>query len=331
MLFSATLDGDVAKLTRDHQNDPVHHEVGDETPDITAATHMFWTVDRHDRVGLTAEAIDAAWPTIIFCRTRHGADRLAKQLARTEIRAAAIHGGRSQNQRTRALADFMDGRVHALVATDVAARGIHVEGVASVVHYDPPEDHKAYVHRSGRTARAGRDGVVISLVQPEQKKDVRRLQRDIGIDEPVIAPDLDRVRELSPPAVATPAPMAPSSPPKAAPDEERRHDGRGRPGGNRRRNGSAGRGRNNGSSRRGGGGAGAARTGKGQGRPDGPKARTGQGNGQRRPDGPKARTGQGNGQRRPDGPKARTGQGNGQRRPDGNRNRRSNPQGRSTV
>ena len=331
MLFSATLDGDVAKLTRDHQNDPVHHEVGDETPDITAATHMFWTVDRHDRVGLTAEAIDAAWPTIIFCRTRHGADRLAKQLARTEIRAAAIHGGRSQNQRTRALADFMDGRVHALVATDVAARGIHVEGVASVVHYDPPEDHKAYVHRSGRTARAGRDGVVISLVQPEQKKDVRRLQRDIGIDEPVIAPDLDRVRELSPPAVATPAPMAPSSPPKAAPDEERRHDGRGRPGGNRRRNGSAGRGRNNGSSRRGGGGAGAARTGKGQGRPDDSKARTGQGNGQRRPDGPKARTGQGNGQRRPGGPKARTGQGNGQRRPGGNRNRRSNPQGRSTV
>jgi len=184
-----------------------------------------------------------------------------------------------------------------------------------VVHYDPPEDHKAYVHRSGRTARAGKNGVVISLVQPEQRKDIRRLQRDIGIDEPVIAPDLDRVRELSPPAVATPAPMAPSSPPRAAPDEERRHDGRGRPGGNRRRNGSAGRGRNNGSSRRGGSGTGAARTGNGQGRPDGPKARTGQGNGQGRPGGPKARNGQGNGQRRPG----------------GNRNRRSNPQGRSTV
>ena len=319
MLFSATLDGDVAKLTRDHQNDPVRHEVGDDTPDITAATHMFWTVDRHDRVGLTAEAIDAAWPAIIFCRTRHGADRLAKQLARTEIRAAAIHGGRSQNQRTRALADFMDGRVHALVATDVAARGIHVEGVASVVHYDPPEDHKAYVHRSGRTARAGRDGVVISLVQPEQKKDVRRLQRDIGIDEPVIAPDLDRVRELSPPAVAAPAPMAPSSPPRAAPDEERRHDGRGRPGGNRRRNGSAGRGRNNGSNRRGGSGPGAARTGKGQGRPGGSKARTGQGNGQGRSEGSKARNGQGKGQ------------GNGQGRPGGNRNRRSNRQGSAAT
>ena len=206
MLFSATLDNDVAKLTRDYQVDPVRHEIGEETPDITAATHLFWTVDRSDRVGLTAEAVGAAWPAIIFCRTRHGADRLAKQLARTDIRAAAIHGGRSQKQRTRALTDFTDGKVHALVATDVAARGIHVDGVASVLHYDPPEDHKAYVHRSGRTARAGRDGVVISLVQPDQKNGVRLLQRDVGIDEPVRTPDLDTVRELSPPRISAPAP-----------------------------------------------------------------------------------------------------------------------------
>ena len=148
----------------------------------------------------------AAWPAIIFCRTRHGADRLAKQLARSEIKAAAIHGGRSQSQRTRALADFTGGRVHALVATDVAARGIHVDGVASVVHYDPPEDHKAYVHRSGRTARAGQDGVVISLIQPDQKRDTRRLQRDVGLDEPVTSPDLATVRELTPPAVRQLAP-----------------------------------------------------------------------------------------------------------------------------
>ena len=164
LLFSATLDGDIAKLTRDYQSDPIRHEVGEETPDITAATHLFWTVDKTARVGLTAEAVTAAWPAIIFCRTRHGADRLAKQLSRSEVKTAAIHGGRSQSQRTRALADFSIGRVHALVATDVAARGIHVDGVASVVHYDPPEDHKAYIHRSGRTARAGEGGVVISLV-----------------------------------------------------------------------------------------------------------------------------------------------------------------------
>ncbi len=201
VLFSATLDGDIAKLTRDYQRDPVRHEVGEETPDITAATHLFWTVDKTARVDLTAEAVTAAWPAIIFCRTRHGADRLAKQLGRSEVKAAAIHGGRSQSQRTRALADFIAGRVHALVATDVAARGIHVDGVASVVHYDPPEDHKAYVHRSGRTARAGEDGVVISLIQPDQKKDTRRLQRDVGLDEPVTAPDLAVVRDLTPPAV----------------------------------------------------------------------------------------------------------------------------------
>ena len=220
VLFSATLDGDVAKLTRDHQVDPVRHEVGDETPDITAATHLFWQVDRTDRVALTAEVVGAAWPAIVFCRTRHGADRLAKQLGRGDVKAAAIHGARSQSQRTRALADFTDGRVHALVATDVAARGIHVDGVASVVHFDPPEDHKAYVHRSGRTARAGQDGVVISLVQPEQKKDSRRLQRDVGLDEPTTQPDLALVRDLTPPAVASPAPADDLR-------EERREDARG--------------------------------------------------------------------------------------------------------
>ena len=355
VLFSATLDGDVAKLTRDHQTNPVRHEVGEETPDITAATHLFWTVDRHERVDLTAEAIGASWPAIIFCRTRHGADRLAKQLARNEIKAAAIHGGRSQSQRTRALADFMGGRVHALVATDVAARGIHVDGVASVVHYDPPEDHKAYVHRSGRTARAGKDGVVISLVQPEQRKDIRRLQRDIGIDEPVGAPDLDRIRELSPPAVGSPAPAAPYSPSEAAPGKGRRDEGRGRQGSDRRRGGSAGRGRDSGS----GGNRSGQGQGNGQGRPGGNRNRSGQGNsqgnsqgnGQGRPGGNRNRSGQGNsqgngqgnGQGRPGGNRNRSGQGNsqgngqgnsqgnGQGRPGGNRNRRPNRQGRSAA
>ena len=276
LLFSATLDGDIAKLTRDYQNDPVRHEVGEATPDITQASHVFWNVVKADRPGITAEAVSAVWPSIVFCRTKHGADRLAKQLARNEIRAAAIHGGRSQSQRTRALADFMGGRVHALVATDVAARGIHVDGVAAVVHYDPPEDHKAYVHRSGRTARAGKDGVVISLVQPEQRKDVRRLQRDIGIDEPVGTPDLDRIRELSPPAVAAPAPTAPSSPSEAAPGQDRRHQGRGRQGA-QRRGGSAGRGRDNGS------GANRNRSGQGQGNSQGNSQGRPAGNRNRRP------------------------------------------------
>ena len=197
MLYSATLDGDVAKLTRDYQRDPVRHEVGDATPDITAAHHRFWKVDRADRVDAAGQAVNAVWPAIVFCRTRHGSDRLARQLSRADIKAVAIHGGRSQNQRTRALRDFAEGRVHALVATDVAARGIHVDDVALVVHFDPPEDHKAYVHRSGRTARAGQGGVVLSLVQPDQVKDLRKMQRRIDLDEPFVDVDAPGLRELS--------------------------------------------------------------------------------------------------------------------------------------
>jgi superfamily II DNA/RNA helicase len=203
LLFSATLDGDVAKLTRDHQRDPVHHEVGEDTPDITAARHLFWKVPRAERTSVLAEAVGTAWPAIVFCRTRHGSDRLARQLDKAGIRTAAIHGGRSQSQRTRALSDFINGKVHALVATDVAARGIHVDDVAAVFHFDPPEDHKAYIHRSGRTARAGRSGVVISLLTPEQVKDAQRMQRQIGLDEPVGEPDAEVLLESVPsPATA---------------------------------------------------------------------------------------------------------------------------------
>ncbi|MFQ5558866.1 MAG: DEAD/DEAH box helicase, partial [Acidimicrobiales bacterium] len=205
LLFSATLDGDVAKLTRCYQRDPVRHEVGRSTPDITAAHHAFWNTARGDRVSVTADAVTAVWPAIVFCRTRHGADRLARQLGRAGVDASAIHGGRSQGQRTRALRDFAKGRVQALVATDVAARGIHVDGVASVIHFDPPEDHKAYVHRSGRTARAGEGGVVVSLVQPEQARELRRMQRRIGLDEPFTTPDVTALRARSPAPARVPA------------------------------------------------------------------------------------------------------------------------------
>ena len=198
LLFSATLDADVAELTRRYQHDPVRHEVGEKTPDITAAHHIFWKVNRPDRTRTVADAISAAWPTIVFCRTRHGSDRLARKLIREGIQAATIHGGRSQSQRTRALADFAGGQIHALVATDVAARGIHVADVASVVHYDLPEDHKAYVHRSGRTARAGRGGLVLSLVQPDQLEELHQMQRQVGLKEPVTDPDFKALRELSP-------------------------------------------------------------------------------------------------------------------------------------
>ena len=236
VLFSATLDGDVAKLTADYQADPVRHEVGEETPDIQSAVHKFWVVERLDRNPIVAEVVKAAWPAIIFVRTRHGADRLAKQLGKLDLTAAPIHGGRSQNQRNRALDDFTKGRVHALVATDVAARGIHVDGVASVIHYDPPEDHKAYVHRSGRTARAGAEGLVVSMVQPNQKRELGKMQREIGLDEPFTAPDATMLPEG---ALAGDRELAPAGPPMREPQERNRPSNRSNRkhgGGNRNRN-----------------------------------------------------------------------------------------------
>ena len=197
-LFSATLDKDVAKLTREYQTTPIRHEIGEETPDIKSAHHLFWKITNANKTEITAEAINAVWPAIIFCRTRHGSDRLAKRLNNLGIHGVTIHGGKSQNQRSRALADFTKGRVQALIATDVAARGIHVDGVASVIHYDPPEDHKAYIHISGRTARAGQSGVVLSFVAPDQKKKARRLQHKIDIDQPIMEPDIEILKTLSP-------------------------------------------------------------------------------------------------------------------------------------
>ena len=196
MLFSATLDGDVASLTREYQYKPVRCEVGEETPDVIAADHVFWNVARAERIGVAADAIAASGSAIVFCRTRHGCDRLARQLDRAGIATAAIHGGRSQNQRTRALGEFASGRVQALIATDVAARGIHVEGVDAVIHFDAPEDRKAYLHRSGRTARAGQGGVVVSLVLPEQARETGRMQRQLGLEQPITEVDLAAIAWL---------------------------------------------------------------------------------------------------------------------------------------
>ena len=185
LLFSATLDGPVAKLVADFQHNPVRHEVGPTGPDVHAAKHHFWVVDREDRVSTTADVIQRLGSTIVFTRTRHGADRLAKQLGRNGVQAEPIHGGRSQGQRDRALAAFKKGQASALIATDVAARGIHVNGVNAVVHFDPPAEDSTYLHRSGRTARAGATGTVVSLLDQSQKKDALKMQRGIGIDEPV--------------------------------------------------------------------------------------------------------------------------------------------------
>jgi superfamily II DNA/RNA helicase len=189
LLFSATLDGDVDRLVRRYQNDPVRYEVAGSEADQGDVTHLFWRLPRADRIDITRDVVVACGPTIVFCRTCHGADRVARQLEKAGIAAVAIHGRRSQGQRDRALAAFTSGRAPPLVATDVAARGIHVDGVGAVVHFDLPEDPKDYVHRSGRTARAGADGVVVALVPKEdgdgKARILARKLPDVGSITPV--------------------------------------------------------------------------------------------------------------------------------------------------
>jgi superfamily II DNA/RNA helicase/cold shock CspA family protein len=206
LLFSATLDGAVDRLVQRYQRDPSRHLLPEA--DVTAATHRFWAVERSRRVELAAEVVATAGPTIVFCRTKHGADALAKKLDQRGIRSAAIHGNRSQGQRERALAAFADGKVRALVATDVAARGIHVDAVACVLHFDPPADFKDYTHRSGRTARAGADGTVVSIVLPEQRAMVARYQRELGMRPGLARAD---VAALTEPTVAEPTDAEPAS------------------------------------------------------------------------------------------------------------------------
>jgi len=227
MLFSATLDGDVAVLTRDYQHNAVRKEIGPKSPDMNDTEHHFWAVDRNERSAIAAQLIKTVGKTIVFTRTRHGADRAAKQLLREGVEAVAIHGGRSQNQRDRALAAFTTGNALALVATDVAARGIHVDDVSCVLHFDPPEDEKAYLHRSGRTARAGAQGRVVCFVEKAQRKAVKYIQRKLKLEQPVTEPELDSI------------PVTPPPPPSAKRREvetvgterpsERQHSKQGRP------------------------------------------------------------------------------------------------------
>ena len=190
LLFSATLDGPVDKLVREYQHSPVRHDITVEETDRGEIHHHFWSLRHEDRVSVTAQTITANGPALVFCRTKRGADRLALRLGREGLASDAIHGDRSQSQRERALAAFRAGRLDVLVATDVAARGIHVDDVPLVIHYDPPADTADYVHRSGRTGRAGADGIVISLLGQDHLDGARRLQRHLGFDTAISAPDV---------------------------------------------------------------------------------------------------------------------------------------------
>jgi superfamily II DNA/RNA helicase len=202
LLFSATLDGDIDTLVRRYQHDPVRHTVEEEPSSVGDVRHLFWAADRDTRRRLTGDVVREARSAIVFTRTKHGADRLVKQLGQDGIAAVAIHGNRSQGQRERALESFRSGEVTTLVATDVAARGIHVDAVEVVLHYDLAGSDKDYQHRSGRTGRAGADGLVVSFVDASQHKDTAAIQRSLALPEGLHATDVSQLRAEGTPDVA---------------------------------------------------------------------------------------------------------------------------------
>jgi superfamily II DNA/RNA helicase len=309
MFFSATLDRGVGQLVTSYIRDPALHAVTAST-DAGPADHQILVLSGQDKVAVAAEIASRPGRTLFFVRTRHGADRLAKQLSRAGVDAAAIHGDRNQNQRQRALDAFTAGHPRVLVATDVAARGIHVDDVDLVVQFDPPNDHKDYLHRSGRTARAGASGLVIALAEPGQVGDLRRLHAAAGVTAASheVAAGHHVVRQIA--ASGTPVPpVPPAQPARPAPVAARgqggaaRREGSNR-GGNDGRRTDHSRGGQSDGSRRGGQSDGSRRGGQSDGSRRGGQSdgsrRGGQGDGSRRggqSDGSR-RGGQGHGSRR---------------------------------
>ncbi|MEU4346659.1 DEAD/DEAH box helicase [Streptomyces sp. NPDC023838] len=182
MLFSATMENEISTLVKRYLSNPVTHEVDSAQGNVSTMTHHVLVVKPKDKAPVTAAIAARKGRTIIFVRTQLGADRIAEQLCDSGVKADALHGGMTQGARTRVLEDFKKGYVNALVATDVAARGIHVDGIDLVLNVDPAGDHKDYLHRSGRTARAGKSGVVVSLSLPHQRRQIFRLMEDAGVD-----------------------------------------------------------------------------------------------------------------------------------------------------
>ena len=182
LLFSATLDRGIDTLVAKYLTDPVTHSTNDATASVEGMDHHVLLIDPQHKKLITAEVANRAGRTVVFCRTKLGADRIALQLREQGVMAAALHGGLNQGQRNRVLGAFRDGTLPVLVATDVAARGIHVDDVSVVLQVDPPADHKDYLHRSGRTARAGDKGTVVTLALPHQRRTMERQLKDAGLD-----------------------------------------------------------------------------------------------------------------------------------------------------
>ena len=245
LLFSATLDGDVEKLITRYMHDPVTHSTAPVQAAVDTMDHYRLLVGgREERNEIALQIAAREGKTIMFMRTKHGVDRQVKKLRRAGIQAQGLHGDKGQGARTRALEGFADGSTPVLVATDIAARGIDVDDVSLVVHVDPPAEHKAYLHRAGRTARAGTSGTVVTLVKDDQTKEVAQLLRKAGVNAPEV-----RVAPLSDSLVTITGARKPESAPLPPPGQPRRTN-KPAASGNRSRNANRGGGNNRSRARR---------------------------------------------------------------------------------
>jgi superfamily II DNA/RNA helicase len=222
LLFSATLDGDVDSLVKRFMTDPVTHSTAPSTASVSTMDHHLLLIPPHDKFAVAASIAARSGRTMLFARTQLGVDRLVEQLAAVGVRAGGLHGGKTQRMRTKTLAEFREGRMNVLVATDVAARGIHVDGVSLVLHVDPPKDPKDYLHRAGRTARAGESGAVATLVLPKQRRTTLAMLEKAGVE-----PAETRVRVGDPALAELTGAQAPSGVPvREEPQEQRRYGDR---------------------------------------------------------------------------------------------------------
>jgi superfamily II DNA/RNA helicase len=235
LLFSATLDANVRAIVSTYLADPATHSTMPAGVAVAAMDHHLFVVTADQKAGVVAEIANREGRTLLFVRTKHGADRLTKQLRASGVNAGALHGGKTQNARTRALEDFRAGRLVALVATDVAARGIHVDGIDLVLHVDPPADPKDYLHRAGRTARAGESGTVVTLVTRDQERATSGMTRKAGVRTTTtqVSPggrDLVRVTGARPPnrVAIAPEPASDNAPPHRLSSAARPGEHRGR-------------------------------------------------------------------------------------------------------
>jgi superfamily II DNA/RNA helicase len=219
MLFSATLDYQVKNIVHKYMTDPVSHEVESESVMVETSVHRFIEAHRLDKPDIVARIAARFDRTIVFTRTKRDADHVAKALRDSGVKAGAIHGDIPQDKRERALARFVDGDLPVLVATNVAARGLHVDGLDVVIHYEPPDDPRVYVHRSGRTARAGEDGLVVTLVEWDQHAMAKDIMLQAGLNEPIVKmfSNDERLDDL-----AGWVPPPPPEQPKKAPARRRR-------------------------------------------------------------------------------------------------------------